>query len=96
MVKVWRYYVVYRVDIIDQFIVYCNYKLIVFPAGIKIKMTDSCDAVERELDKVLQKFGCVSEHFNRTIDKQIEFIKALKQQFEEGESSVIIIIIFIQ
>ncbi|XP_021948320.1 E3 ubiquitin-protein ligase RMND5A isoform X3 [Folsomia candida] len=46
-------------------------------------MTDSCDAVERELDKVLQKFGCVSEHFNRTIDKQIEFIKALKQQFEE-------------
>ena len=47
-------------------------------------MGESCDAVERELDKVLVKFGGVSEHFDRTIDKQIDFINALREQFEEG------------
>lgn len=60
----------------------------------------SCDAVERELDKVLIKFGGVSEHFDRTIDKQIHFINALKEQFEEGEpflsspSSFVIVFLF--
>jgi hypothetical protein len=47
-------------------------------------MADSCDAVDRELDKVLNKFGGIHEHFDRAIGKQIEYINALKQQFEEG------------
>jgi len=45
---------------------------------------ESCEAVEREIEKVLLKFGGVNDHFERTISKQMTFISNLKEQFENG------------
>lgn len=51
-------------------------------------MIESCDAVERELERILQKFGVVSEHFDRNIDKEIDFITSLKEEYEDGKISM--------
>jgi len=51
-------------------------------------MADSCDAVDRELERVLGNFSAVHDHVNRAINKQIDFVRALKQEFEEGEEKL--------
>ncbi|CAL8114940.1 unnamed protein product [Orchesella dallaii] len=44
-----------------------------------------CEAVERELDKVTNKFGAVSEESSTRIDEQIAFLNELKTNLLERE-----------
>jgi hypothetical protein len=44
---------------------------------------ESCDTVEREVEKVSAKFRGVEEHFDRTVDHLIGFISGLKQQYDD-------------
>jgi len=46
---------------------------------------EACNAVEREVDKVLQKFGSISEHANRVLGDVTNHISSLKRELEEGE-----------
>lgn len=49
----------------------------------KLKM-DSCLAVEREVDKVLNKFGLLKESYNRTLDDLICYVQELQNELSEG------------
>lgn len=43
---------------------------------------DSCCSVEREVDKVLSKFGSINDHAGRTLLDLIECIRRLQEEFE--------------
>lgn len=45
---------------------------------------DACNAVEREVDKVLSKFGGIHEHAERVLRDVTNNIDALKKEFDEG------------
>ena len=45
---------------------------------------DGCEAVDRELDKVLNKFGGIDSHVDRTSNNLIQSLHRLKEQFETG------------
>jgi len=45
---------------------------------------DSCQAVEKEIDKVIQKFGTIQSHSGRVIDDAISFIEQLRNSISEA------------
>lgn len=45
---------------------------------------EACTAVEREVDKVLTKFGSISEHGDSTLRDLINHIESLKKELEDG------------
>lgn len=45
---------------------------------------EPCNAVEREVDKVLQKFGAIKEHADKTLTDLIKHIESLKNELEAG------------
>ncbi|XP_049763052.1 E3 ubiquitin-protein ligase RMND5A [Schistocerca cancellata] len=45
---------------------------------------DACNAVEREVDKVLSKFGGISEHADRVLREITDNLEDLKKEFAEG------------
>ncbi|XP_067008364.1 E3 ubiquitin-protein ligase RMND5A [Anabrus simplex] len=47
---------------------------------------DACNAVEREVDKVLSKFGSIHEHADRVLRDVTNNVEGLKKEFEEGPS----------
>lgn len=47
---------------------------------LSLKM-DSCGNVEKELDKVFNKFGAFKEHLNRTLTELIEQVDSLQCEF---------------
>lgn len=44
---------------------------------------EACGAVEREVDKVLTKFGSINEHAGRTLSDIIGHIEALRKELSE-------------
>lgn len=46
---------------------------------------DSCQAVEKEIDKVIQKFSGIQSHSTRVLDDAISYIEQLKSSIEEGK-----------
>lgn len=46
---------------------------------------DSCQAVEKEIDKVIQKFSAIESHSSRVIDDIISYIEQLKSSIAEGK-----------
>lgn len=48
---------------------------------------DSCQAVEKEIDKVIQKFSGIQSHSTRVFDDTIKYIEQLKSSIEEGTFS---------
>lgn len=46
---------------------------------------DACNAVEREVDRVLSKFGGINEHANRTLSDLISYVENLKNELETGK-----------
>lgn len=48
---------------------------------------DSCQAVEKEIDKVIQKFSGIQSHSTRVLDDAIKYIEQLKSSIEEGKLS---------
>lgn len=48
---------------------------------------DSCQAVEKEIDKVIQKFTGIQSHSTRVLDDAIKYIEQLKSSIEEGKLS---------
>jgi hypothetical protein len=48
---------------------------------------EACNAVEREVDKVLSKFGAINEHADTVLRDLINQIQSLKKDLEEGERS---------
>lgn len=46
---------------------------------------EACNAVEREVDKVLLKFGAINEHAETVLRDLINHIESLKKEFEEGK-----------
>lgn len=46
---------------------------------------DSCQAVEKEIDKVIQKFSGIQSHSTRVLDDAIKYIEQLKSSIEEGK-----------
>ncbi|XP_063696446.1 E3 ubiquitin-protein ligase RMND5A isoform X2 [Culicoides brevitarsis] len=45
---------------------------------------DSCQAVEKEIDKVIQKFSGIQSHSTRVLDDTIKYIEQLKSSIEEA------------
>ncbi|KZC11103.1 Protein RMD5 like protein A [Dufourea novaeangliae] len=45
---------------------------------------EACNAVEREVDKVLLKFGAINEHAETVLRDLINHIESLKKEFEEA------------
>lgn len=45
---------------------------------------EPCIAVEREVDKVLQKFGAIKDHADSTLSDLIKHIESLKNELEAG------------
>ncbi|GAB6019521.1 E3 ubiquitin-protein transferase rmnd5a [Chamberlinius hualienensis] len=50
---------------------------------------DSCLAVERELDKVLSKFGNLKDNSGRTLEELIQFVQDLQRELEAYESETL-------
>lgn len=48
---------------------------------------EACNAVEREVDKVLSKFGGINEHAERVLQDITGNIDSLKKELESGELS---------
>lgn len=46
---------------------------------------EACNAVEREVDKVLSKFGAINEHAEAVLRDLINHIQTLKKDLEEGK-----------
>ena len=46
---------------------------------------EACNAVEREVDKVLLKFGAINEHAVNVLRDLITEIETLKKEFKECE-----------
>ena len=46
---------------------------------------EACNAVEREVDKVLSKFGAINEHAEAVLRDLINHIQFLKKDLEEGK-----------
>jgi len=46
---------------------------------------EACNAVEREVDKVLSKFGAINEHADTVLCDLINQIQSLKKDLEEGK-----------
>nr|CAD7426966.1 unnamed protein product [Timema monikensis] len=47
---------------------------------------EACNAVEREVDKVLSKFSTISEHADRVLRYITNCIEALKKEYDDGPS----------
>nr|CAD7568900.1 unnamed protein product [Timema californicum] len=47
---------------------------------------EACNAVEREVDKVLSKFSTISEHADRVLRYITNYIEALKKEYDDGPS----------
>lgn len=56
----------------------------------QIKM-EACNAVEREVDRVLLKFGAINEHAINILRDLITEIETLKKDLEECEYSLFIL-----
>ena len=54
---------------------------------------DSCAGVEREVDKVLTKFGNINEHANRVLQDISNHVEGLKQEFEISEFSLFLLFV---
>jgi hypothetical protein len=50
---------------------------------------EACNAVEREVDKVLSKFGSINEHADRVLRDVANNIEELKKEFEDGEKTLV-------
>lgn len=46
---------------------------------------DACLAVEKEVDRVLSKFGNISEHADRVIADLIAYIENINSELQQGE-----------
>lgn len=46
---------------------------------------EACNAVEREVDKVLSKFGAINEHAETVLHDLISHIESLKRDLEAGK-----------
>lgn len=46
---------------------------------------DSCVAVEKEIDRVINKFTAINEHSSQVIGDVVNHILELKNHLEEGE-----------
>lgn len=49
---------------------------------------EACNAVEREVDKVLSKFGAINEHAEAVLRDLINHIQSLKKDLEEGKCGI--------
>lgn len=49
---------------------------------------ESCNAVERELDKVITNFNGINEHSERTLRDLSNHIEALKKEIDESRFQV--------
>ena len=49
---------------------------------------EACNAVEREVDKVLSKFGAINEHAEVVLRDLINHIQSLKKDLEEGKCEI--------
>lgn len=45
---------------------------------------DACLAVEKEIDRVLTKFGSINEHAERVLNDLISYIENLKVELQNG------------
>lgn len=45
---------------------------------------EACNVVEREVDKILLKFGVVNEHAETVLQDLINHVESLKKEFAEG------------
>lgn len=46
---------------------------------------DACTAVEKEIDKVLSKFGNINEHADKIITDLIKFIENINTELQQGK-----------
>lgn len=49
---------------------------------------DACQAVEKEIDKVIQKFTAIQSHSGKVFDDVLGFIQQLQASIAEGKVSL--------
>lgn len=59
-----------------------------------IIIMEACNAVEREVDKVLSKFGAINEHAEAVLRDLINHIQSLKKDLEEGKCGIERFVVF--
>lgn len=52
---------------------------------------EACNAVEREVVKVLSKFGAINEHGETVLRDLINHIESLKTELEDGEHKIYVL-----
>lgn len=53
--------------------------------AVQLSTMESCVAVEKEIDRVINKFTTINEHSSQVIGDVVNHILALKNQLEEGK-----------
>lgn len=49
---------------------------------------DSCANVDKEIEKVLSKFGAFNDHVWRTLTDLIEYVQNMQKEFNDGNFNV--------
>lgn len=55
---------------------------------------EACLAVEKEIDRVLSKFGSINEHAGRVLNDLISYIESLRTELQNGEIFLTIYTLF--
>ena len=50
---------------------------------------EACTSVEKEVDKVLNKFVSIRDHGSRTVEDLITYLSNLKQELEQGDFLIV-------
>lgn len=53
--------------------------------SLRKTIMEACNVVEREVDKILLKFGVVNEHAETVLQDLINHIESLKREFTQGK-----------
>lgn len=48
---------------------------------------EACQAVEKEVNKVLEKFGGLQHHYDKNLDELINSIQSIQRELNEGPFS---------
>lgn len=54
-------------------------------AHSKIEAMDSCANVDKEIEKVLSKFGAFNDHVWRTLTDLIEYVTNMQKEFNDSK-----------
>ena len=68
-------------EVVDYF----HFGVISSSIVLKNNKMEAIVAVEKEIDKIVSKFGSIREHGTKNIDETLEFLSSIKPELEQGK-----------